>query len=74
MTRLLLLAALLSPAVVLAGEPAEDPEWGTTIQVEVPRPKVSYIVTRQKLDDLELRPLRGDFVPKIVRSVNEKPF
>jgi hypothetical protein len=75
MTRLVLFALLLCPTVALAGDPpAAAEEWGTTIEVEVPRPKLSYIVTRQQVDDLELKPLREDFIPKIVRSVERTPF
>ncbi len=75
MTRTLLLAALLCPVLAFAQEPPPpEPEWGTTITVEVPRPKVAYILSRQKAEDLELAPLREDFVPKIVRSVDRKPF
>ncbi|MCP4870700.1 MAG: hypothetical protein GY898_18520 [Proteobacteria bacterium] len=76
MTRVLTLFLVLCPVFAWAEEPKSEPaeEWGTTIEVEVPRPKVSYIVTRQKVDDLELKPLREDFIPKIVRSVERTPF
>ena len=49
-------------------------EGGTLLEVKVPKPEVGYIIARQEQEDLETLQLKESFVPKIVQSVEKKPF
>jgi len=67
-----LAAAQLRKTVVFD---ADDPEAsGGVIIGYVHKPEVGYIITRQEQEDLETLQLKESFVPKIVKSVESKPF
>ncbi len=51
----------------------EDTE-GSVVEGYVHKPEVGYIITRQKQEDLETLQLKESFIPKIVKSVDKKPF
>ena len=44
------------------------------IEGYVHKPEVGYIITRQEQEDLETLQLKESFIPKIVKSVETKPF
>ena len=48
----------------------------TELEVEgqVQKPQVTYIVTRQDVEDEEQLDLSKSFIPKIVESVEKEPF
>lgn len=53
----------------------EDSELaGSEVIGTVHKPEVGYIITRQEQEDLETLQLKESFVPKIVKSVEKKPF
>jgi hypothetical protein len=45
-----------------------------TVEGYVHKPEVGYIITRQEQEDLETLALKESFVPKIVQSVEKRPF
>jgi hypothetical protein len=47
---------------------------GAGVRGEVRNPQVEYIITRKTVDDDESLRLRESFVPRILRSVEKKPF
>ena len=51
-----------------------DEEAGSEIIGSVHKPEVGYIITRQEQEDLETLQLKESFLPKIVKSVDKKPF
>jgi hypothetical protein len=51
----------------------EDTE-GSIVEGYVHKPEVGYIITRQEQEDLETLQLKESFIPKIVKSVEKKPF
>jgi len=54
---------------------AEDEESEENVIVgSVHKPEVGYIITRQEQEDLETLQLKESFIPKIVKSVDERPF
>ncbi len=55
---------------VVFGEETE----GTEVIGQVHKPEVGYIITRQEQEDLETLQLKESFLPKIVRSVEKRPF
>jgi hypothetical protein len=53
----------------------EDSELeGSEVIGTVHKPEVGYIITRQEQEDLETLQLKESFIPKIVKSVEKKPF
>ena len=74
---LVIVAALLVPALASAQRKkvvfGEDEE-GSEIEGYVHKPEVGYIITRQEQEDLETLQLKESFVPKIVKSVEKRPF
>jgi len=83
MTRVLLTAFVLVTATTLwVGDAeaqrkkvvfGEDTE-GSVVEGYVHKPEVGYIITRQEQEDLETLQLKESFIPKIVKSVDKKPF
>ncbi len=72
---LLLTVVFAAPAVaqrkkVVFGEDTE----GSVVEGYVHKPEVGYIITRQEQEDLETLQLKESFIPKIVKSVEKKPF
>jgi len=75
------LCSLLLPAIPSVAEAqgrkkvvfGEDEE-GSEIEGYVHKPEVGYIITRQEQEDLETLQLKESFVPKIVKSVEKRPF
>ncbi len=57
---------------IVFGEDAELA--GSEVIGTVHKPEVGYIITRQEQEDLETLQLKESFVPKIVKSVEKKPF
>ena len=55
---------------VVFGEETE----GSEVVGYVHKPEVGYIITRQEQEDLETLQLKESFLPKIVKSVEKKPF
>ncbi len=47
---------------------------GSEVIGTVHKPEVGYIITRQEQEDLETLQLKESFIPKIVKSVEKKPF
>jgi hypothetical protein len=47
---------------------------GSEVIGQVHKPEVGYIITRQEQEDLETLQLKESFLPKIVKSVEKKPF
>jgi hypothetical protein len=47
---------------------------GAGVRGEVRNPQVEYIITRKTVDDDESLRLRESFIPRILRSVEKKPF
>ncbi len=64
----LVLPALAQQRKKIVIEEAEQVE-GT-----VQKPQVTYIVTRQDIEDEEQLKLNKSFIPKIVESVEKEPF
>ncbi len=53
----------------------EDSELaGSEVIGTVHKPEVGYIITRQEQEDLETLQLKESFLPKIVKSVEKRPF
>lgn len=82
MIRLLLSVLLLTTAALWATDAeaqrkkvvfGENTE-GSVVEGYVHKPEVGYIITRQEQEDLETLQLRESFIPKIVKSVEKKPF
>ena len=82
---LLGLAAAIGASFVLFAGPADaqgkkivfgdDSELaGSEVIGTVHKPEVGYIITRQEQEDLETLQLKESFIPKIVKSVEKKPF
>lgn len=44
------------------------------VEGQVQKPQVTYIVTRQDIEDEEQLKLSTSFIPKIVESVEKEPF
>ncbi|MEE2829548.1 MAG: hypothetical protein VX498_10185 [Myxococcota bacterium] len=51
-----------------------DEDVAERVEGYVHRPEVGYIITRQEQEDLETLQLKESFLPKIVKSVEKKPF
>jgi len=49
-------------------------EEAEQVEGTVQKPQVTYIVTRQDIEDHEQLKLDKSFVPKIVESVDKEPF
>ena len=49
-------------------------EEAEQVEGTVQKPQVTYIVTRQDVEDEEQLKLNKSFVPKIVESVEKEPF
>ena len=49
-------------------------EEGDEVIGYVHKPEVGYFITRQEQEDLETLQLKESFVPKIVKSVDKRPF
>ncbi len=47
---------------------------GSLVEGYVHKPEVGYIITRQEQEDLETLQLKESFLPKIIKSVEKKPF
>ena len=47
---------------------------GSEVIGYVHKPEVGYVITRQEQEDLETLQLKESFLPKIVKSVEKKPF
>ncbi len=47
---------------------------GITVIGKVQKPEVMMVITRQNLNSDYTLELRESFLPKIVRSIDEKPF
>jgi len=47
---------------------------GSEVVGYVHKPEVGYVITRQEQEDLETLQLKESFLPKIVKSVEKKPF
>ena len=80
MPRLLLscLGGLALLAIALPGTAQQRKKIviDTELEVEgqVQKPQVTYIVTRQDVEDEEQLNLSKSFIPKIVESVKKEPF
>lgn len=44
------------------------------IEGRVHKPEVGYVLTRQEQEDLETLQLKESFLPKIMNSLDKKPF
>ena len=55
---------------IVFGEESE----GSVVEGYVHKPEVGYVITRQEQEDLETLQLKESFLPKIVKSVEKKPF
>lgn len=84
-TRVFALAGVILGAVVLYSGSAsaqgkkivfgDDSELaGSEVIGTVHKPEVVYVITRQEQEDLETLQLKESFIPKIVKSVEKKPF
>ncbi|MCP4872674.1 MAG: hypothetical protein GY898_28620 [Proteobacteria bacterium] len=82
MTRILLTLLVAASATLWAADAdaqrkkvvfGEDTE-GSVVEGYVHKPEVGYIITRQEQEDLETLQLKESFIPKIVKSVDKKPF
>lgn len=82
MTRILLTLLVATTATLWAVDAdaqrkkvvfGEDTE-GSVVEGYVHKPEVGYIITRQEQEDLETLQLKESFIPKIVKSVDKKPF
>ena len=51
----------------------DDEEEGK-VEGYVHRPEVTYIVSRKEQEDLETLQLKESFLPKVIKSVEKKPF
>jgi len=51
-----------------------DEEDAEKVVGYVHKPEVGYVITRQEQEDLETLQLKESFLPKIVKSVEKKPF
>ena len=82
---LLALAGAVGASLLLVAGPADaqgkkivfgdDAELsGSEVIGTVHKPEVGYIITRQEQEDLETLQLKESFIPKIVKSVEKKPF
>lgn len=49
-------------------------EEAEQVEGTVQKPQVTYIVTRQDVEDEEQLKLNKSFIPKIVESVDKEPF
>jgi hypothetical protein len=49
-------------------------EEAEQVEGTVQKPQVTYIVTRQDIEDEEQLKLNKSFIPKIVESVDKEPF
>lgn len=47
---------------------------GETMIVKIPKPEIAILITRQNLTPKYDLQLRESFLPKVVDSVNRKPF
>ncbi len=80
---LLVLALALLAAPALAGDDPPvldfsdlcdlDPEL-CRVEGEYQAPSVAYVLSRFEQEDLETLQLKEEFVPSILRSVEERPF
>ena len=52
----------------------DDDEEGSKVEGYVHRPEVGYIISRQEQEDLETLQLKESFLPKVIKSVEKKPF
>ena len=80
-----LILALLLGSLAMAVYPADADAQGRKkitfgdeeaeeIEGYVHKPEVGYIITRQEQEDLETLQLKESFIPKIVKSVEKRPF
>jgi hypothetical protein len=71
----LMAAALAGPAVAQRRKRISFTEGeATKVEGQVHKPEVGYILTRQEQEDLETLKLKESFLPKVVDSVEKKPF
>jgi hypothetical protein len=52
----------------------DEDEEGSKVEGYVHRPEVGYIISRQEQEDLETLQLKESFLPKVIKSVEKKPF
>ena len=52
----------------------DDDEEGSKVEGYVHRPEVGYLITRQEQEDLETLQLKESFLPKVLKSVEKRPF
>jgi hypothetical protein len=52
----------------------DDDEEGSKVEGYVHRPEVGYIISRQEQEDLETLQLKESFLPKVIKSVEKRPF
>ncbi len=52
----------------------DEDEEGSRVEGYVHRPEVGYISSRQEQEDLETLQLKESFLPKVIKSVEKKPF
>lgn len=49
-------------------------ESAEEVEGKVHKPEVGYVLTRQEQEDLETLQLKESFLPKIIHSLEKKPF
>ena len=52
----------------------DDEDEGSKVEGYVHRPEVGYLITRQEQEDLETLQLKESFLPKVLKTVEKKPF
>jgi hypothetical protein len=65
--------ALAAPAALAEGGRVVRIE-GTVIRGKIQKPEVMMLITRQNLNTTYRLELRESFLPKVIESVNDKPF
>jgi len=83
-TTIALAFSLVLPGVAFADPPRQvldfteeaelDPDKFLIDDAVYHTPQVGYVLTRQEQDDLEQLSLKEPFVPKILSSVEDRPF
>lgn len=75
-----LIGTTLAPALVSEASAQrkrivfDDDEEGSKVEGYVHRPEVGYLITRQEQEDLETLQLKESFLPKVLKTVEKKPF